>query len=264
MSLLRLATLFGIVFALWPLALATRLIAALGARGPAMRGGARVQALWARVSLPVLGVELDCPAPPPEGTMLVCANHLGYLDVFVLGALFPGRFVAMHEISGWPLLGWLARSTGTLFVDRERKRDVLAVGERMDETLAEGVSVVLFPEGRAGPGDALRPLKTPLFQGAARGGLPCLPVALAYETPGHPFSPAWTVSWWGGMDLWKHLRRLLRLPRIRAVVRFDAEPVRADDRKELAELVRGRLEALGRRVPMQPEPPDNPWRGLEP
>ena len=223
---LRLALLLALVALLFPLSLATRLADLAGARGPAARAAARVQSWWARASLAILGVELELHGKPPARAGLVCANHQGYIDVFVLGALVPGRFVAMHEIAGWPLLGWMARSTGTLFLNRDRKRDVLEVGPRMDATLERGVRVLLFPEGRAGAGDGWR--RSRRRSSRAPPGPGCLACRWGSPTarPASPFSPAWTVCWWGGMGLWRHLWRLLRLSRVKAEVRFGAVELR--------------------------------------
>ena len=263
-ALARLLLLFAVVGVVLPLAALFRLPGLVGGapgKRCSMRAGAYFQALWARASLRIMGVTLDVAGRPPAERHLIVANHTGYLDIFVLAALFPGRFVATHEIARWPLLGWMARSAGTLFVDRGRKRDVLAVGPELEATLAAGVSVVLFPEGSTGPGTEVRAFRTPLFEGAVRNAIPCLAVCLHYATPRDPWAPAWTVCWWGGMSLWLHLWRLLRLRGVRARVRWSPESVKGGDRKQLARELRGRLLERFTPIPLEPEPPDNPWAG---
>ncbi len=266
-ALVRLVLLLAVVCVLLPPAVLFRLpglVGGAGGRRLSMRVGAFLQGLWARASLRIMGVRLDVAGPPPRQRHLIVANHIGYLDILVLAALFPGRFVAMHEIARWPLLGWMARSAGTLFVNRERKRDVLAVGPEMEATLANGVSVVLFPEGSAGAGNEVRAFKTPLFEGAVRNAIPCLAVSLHYSTPRDPWAPAWTVCWWGGMNLWLHLWRFLKLRGVTARVRWSAEAVTAADRKHLAQELRERLVAAFTPIPLVPEPPGNPWAGMTP
>jgi len=264
--LVRLAGLLAIVAALLPLGLATRLLAALGASGTSARTGVRVQAWWARASLRVAGVRVKADGLErlPAGGFLVCSNHRGYLDVLVLASRIPGRFVAMHEIRGWPLLGAMARCSGTLFLRREHARDLPGANAAVEATLAAGVPVLLFPEGRAGAGDRLLPLRSPLFEAAARNATPCAAVALSYETPGVPWSTAWTVSWWGGMDLARHATRLLALPRIHARLRLAGVPVVGGERKSLASAMAARIEAALPPLALEPEPPDNPWRGWSP
>ena len=226
-----------------------------------MRVGTMLQAWWARASLRLFGVEVVVDGELPSGPHLVCANHRGYIDILVLASYLPGRFVAMRELAGWPLIGWMCWSSGTLFLDRASKRNLLEVGPRIRETLAAGSSVILFPEGGAGSGDRLRPLRSPLFEAAVREGMPVLPIALSYETPGIPWSTAWTVSWWGGMGLPRHLFRCLKLPRIRARLAIAGEPRLGTDRKRLTEAIAADLEGSLRPVDLYPEPPDNPWAG---
>jgi 1-acyl-sn-glycerol-3-phosphate acyltransferase len=258
----RVAVLLAVAAALFPLAAATRVVRPVGPR--AMRWAARVQSWWAGASLWICGVRVDARglAALPRG--LMCANHRGYLDVLVLAAHVPGRFVAMREIRGWPLLGWMARSSGTIFLQRERGRDLPLANAEVDRTLAAGIPILLFPEGRSGPGHRLRPLRSPLFEPAARRGAPCAAMAIEYATPDVPWSTAWTVAWWGGMDLPRHAARLLALPRIEARLTLAGEPLLGADRKALADAVGVRLAATLRPVAFEPAPPDNPWDGLRP
>src|SRR5262249_20251389 len=146
---LRLAALLGLsLFFLAP-ALLSRVLALCGARRTALRLAARVQCVWARGILAVLRVEVVLEGELPARPCLVVSNHLSYLDIAVLSAHFPGRFVAKSEIGGWPVLGPLARTVGTIFLVQKRGRDVLRVEHEMARTLEAGVPVVLFPEGHS-------------------------------------------------------------------------------------------------------------------
>ena len=73
---------------------------------------------WARVCLRVAGGRLRVEGPAPRAPFLLVCNHLGYVDVPVLAACTGAWFVAKMEIRGWPLVGVLCRSAGTLFIDR--------------------------------------------------------------------------------------------------------------------------------------------------
>ncbi len=263
-ALLRLAGVAAVTAAFFPPALLTRLASRLGARRLGMRAAARVQGLWSRSVLAVIGVRVEQSRSAPPDAHLVCANHQGYLDILVLGAFLPGRFVAMSEIAGWPVLGWLARSSGTIFLDRTRRRDLLRTAPLVEETLRSGVNVLFFPEGRSGPGDRLRPLRSPLFETAIASERPCLPVALTYRTPGVPWSTAWTVAWWGGMDLPRHVWRLLALPAIEVRVSLAESPLSGAERKELAHSVARFLQVAFPWADPGVGPPDNPWLDLRP
>lgn len=258
----RFAALFGLCALFFPLALGSRLIALCGGRRVATRLAAATLGRWGRAILAVLGVELDREGAPPAGAFVLVANHLSYLDIPVLSALFAGRFVAKSEIAAWPVLGQLAATVGTIFVVQKRRRDVVRVEREMARTLAAGVPVVLFPEGHSTRGLGVDRLHSSLLECAVRARVPCLAVALGYETPGEPWAPAATVCWWGGMRFWRHAWDLVGLRRVRVRVRVAAAPRQGADRKELAEALQRDLVQLFVPVRQAPIAPDYPWPEL--
>lgn len=199
-------------------------------RGPAAR--ARWLQRHCRRALAVLGVRIRTRGAAPAGA-IVAANHVGYLDILVLGALRPVVFVAKREVRGWPLLGWLAAGAGTRFIDRERRRDVVRVAAEFAPAVADGVGVVVFLEGTSSDGRTVLPFKSSLLAPAVAQGWTVAPVAIAYAVPaGH--DAATEVCWWGEMTFVPHLLRLFTLPRIEASVAWGAAETAAGDRKTLA------------------------------
>lgn len=259
---LRFAGLFALCVVCLPLALASRCLALFGLRRAALRLGAATQGRWARGVLRVLGVEVVVEGTPPPGTFVVVANHLSYLDIPVLASLFPGRFVAKSEIAGWPVLGPLAATVGTIFVVQRRTRDMKRVEREMVATLEAGVRVLLFPEGHSTRGASVDRLHSSLLECTVHAGIPCLAVSLGYETPGEPWAPAATVCWWGGMSFWRHAWNLVGLDHVRSTVRVAPQALGGLERKELAR--RLHQELLARFQPLRQEPiaPDYPWPEL--
>lgn len=262
LRLLRFLGLFVLSAALLPAALSTRLAAWFGAERAALHSAAALQRLWARGMLALLGVHARLEGERPRDTVLVVANHLSYLDILVLARFFPGRFVAKSEIAGWPVLGWLARAVGTIFVVQSRARDVVRVDGEMARTLAAGVPVLLFPEGHATRGLGVDRFKSSLLENAARAGIPCLAVALHYETPLDPWAPAGTICWWGGMGFWVHAWNLVGLRRVEARLSLASTPLVHSDRKALAEGLRAALVERFHPIRQAPVAPDWPWRAL--
>ena len=254
---------------LFPFGLVTRVPALVGREEASLRWGARVQRAWAWTNARLVGLRIvhelaEGSDRAEHERVLVVANHCSYLDVLVLGVLYPGRFIAKSEIAGWPLIGALSRSVGTMFVEQARPRDVIRVGEEMRTTLDAGVPVILFPEGRAHRGQEVEPFHAALFSGPARSGIPCLPVAIHYATPDSPWGVAWSVCWWGGMDLPRHFWRLLALRGgVEVRVRPAPASISAADRRSLSQAVRTSLEARFQPMTQGPIPPDNPWPDLE-
>jgi len=195
---------------------------------------ARVQRAWSRGVCSLAGVRLHVIGPPPRGGYLLVANHLSYLDIVVLGAHLSCAFVAKSEVARWPVLGFLARAMGTLFVERDNKRSLEGLNRRLAARLARGESLVLFPEGTSTAGGSVLPFRAALLEPAATLGLPVRYAALRYATAPGERPASEVVCWWGDMTFGPHLLELLRLAHVEATVHFGPEPIAAPDRKTLA------------------------------
>ena len=166
------------------------------------------------------------------------ANHVSWLDIFVLNASKRMFFVAKAEVHGWAGIGWLARATGTVFIRRNRA-EAAAQTRLFEDRLIAGHQLLFFPEGTSTDGLRVLPFKTTLFQAffadRLRDRLSVQPVTLSYTAP--PGSPANHYGWWGDMDFGPSLLQILATPgqgQVR-VTYHDALPVaKAESRKELA------------------------------
>lgn len=159
-----------------------------------------------RVPLPA---SADCGVNENGAGYMVCANHVSFIDIFILDAVLPCRFVAKKEIASWPVFGFIAKGTGTLFIDRTRKRAVLEIADAMRGAISEGTNVLFFPEGTTGNGLELLPFHPNLFEAAVRSGAEILPVTLRYTLDG---KPSGLVSYAGNVALFTVLKRILFTP----------------------------------------------------
>ncbi|HEU5296309.1 MAG TPA: lysophospholipid acyltransferase family protein [Burkholderiaceae bacterium] len=155
---------------------------------------------WSRGLLRAIGVRLIADGTLRAGANLLVANHISWLDIAALHAVCPrARFVSKADVRRWPVLGWLIGAVGTLFIERERKRDALRVVHQVAAALQAGEAVAVFPEGTTGDGRTLLPFHANLLQAAIAAEAPVQPVALRYSEPGLDWSPA--VSWLGATTL---------------------------------------------------------------
>jgi 1-acyl-sn-glycerol-3-phosphate acyltransferase len=173
---------------------------------------------------------------------LFVSNHTSYLDITVLGALIPGSFVAKAEVAKWPLYGWLAKLQRTVFVDRKRNT-AHTQRDQLQQRLAAGDNLILFPEGTSNDGNRVLPFRSALLSVAeaasAEAPLVIQPVSVAYVAlngipMGHGLRPL--VAWYGDMTLGPHLWQFSRLGKVTVVVEFHP-PVDLKDagsRKDLA------------------------------
>ncbi|MEE1746403.1 MULTISPECIES: lysophospholipid acyltransferase family protein [unclassified Streptomyces] len=178
------------------------LAGALGAPLLPLLGAARRERLirgWAYGVVRAFGVRVRIVGTPgaPDRTpgtpgTLVVANHISWLDIPLVAAVFPGRMLAKSEIRGWPLLGPLAARGGTLFVERDRLRALPATVRTIGAALRGGSRVVVFPEGTTwcgrGPGGRFGPA---VFQAAIDAHATVVPVRITYTTaPAEHTTPA--------------------------------------------------------------------------
>lgn len=233
-AIFRLAAIVAVTAVMW-----SGMVAGIAALRLARRSAARWKIgcfrAWSGVLLRVLAVRLSVEGSAPSPPFLLVSNHLSYLDILVLGSRAPMVFVSRADVAGWPVLGRLARQVGTLFVDRERRRDIPRVVEAMQARLAEQLGVTLFPEATSSDGSDVLPFRAPLLEPAARSGLPVWYASLSYATPTGSPPARLAVCWWADMTFPGHVFGLLRLPRVSARVTFGLNPVASDDRKVLAE-----------------------------
>ena len=168
----------------------------------------------------------------------VVANHSSWLDIFALNARKRIYFVSKAEVARWPAIGWLARATGTVFIDRDPK---LARSQtaQFEERLAVGHKLLFFPEGTSTDGLRVLAFKPTLFQAFfsdhLRDFMHVQPVAVVYHAP--KGQPARFYGWWGSMDFGPHLLKVLACRHQGSVELIYMPPVRVadfSDRKTLA------------------------------
>ena len=197
---------------------------------------------WSAGLLRSLGVTLQASGAPRPGAKLVVANHVSWLDIAAIHATCPeARFVSKADVLRWPLLGWLIRGAGTLFIERERKRDALRVVHQMAASLQAGETVAVFPEGTTTLGPDLLPFHANLIQAAIATATPVQPVALRFDEPGQRFSLA--VTYVGDTTMLQGMWRVACSRELRVRVQWlTAQASAHADRRALAERLRAMLQ----------------------
>ena len=137
---------------------------------------------WSARLLRICGVTLDIVAAPDNGSSraMIVANHISWLDIFVLNARQPCQFIAKSEVRRWPVMGWLAARAGTIFIERGKARALTPLLQQVALCLENGSQIAYFPEGTSAPHGAMQKFHPALFEAACGAGLPVQPVALAY------------------------------------------------------------------------------------
>jgi 1-acyl-sn-glycerol-3-phosphate acyltransferase len=234
--LLRLWRLFAVVCWFQVAALCAALVLPWGWWG--IQRVTRITRMWGWGLCRILGMRIQIHGQAPAGFHygLVVSNHLSYIDILIHAAMFPLRFSAKAEIAGWPVIGWYLGLNRPIWVDRQSRQKAGRTKAQFAETLAHGISLIVYPEGTSTDGKhGILPFKSTSFEAVSGGGdgeaAMIQPILIRYvEEPGRP-----TVCWFGDAELLPHIWMVLGTPRIDAEVRFLPPVAPAGrDRKTLA------------------------------
>jgi 1-acyl-sn-glycerol-3-phosphate acyltransferase len=209
----------------------------------------KARAAWlqgeAQRLLRALGVEARYIGQPPVCGVLV-SNHISYLDILVHAACSPQAFISKAEVAGWPVLGTLTRWAGTLFIQRERRSDVLRVAGEMTSVVDSGVVLTFFPEGTSSDGSRLLPFRASLLAPLVEHGWQITPASLRYGLEPGDGTVADEVAYYRAETVFgQHLLHLLGKRRIHATVHYGHAIAPGDDRKVLAHCLREEIRVLG-------------------
>lgn len=155
-----------------------------------------------------LGWQIQIYGHPCQGNALFVANHISWSDIPVLGSVKPMRFLSKAEVGQWPVIGWLARQAGTLFIKRGSGQ-ARAIKASIAKCLQAGESVMIYPEGTTSPGVAVLPMHGLLMSAAQDSNTPIQPVSIGYRREQRPDPLAPFI---GDDSFHKHLFKLLQQP----------------------------------------------------
>ncbi|MEU3187909.1 lysophospholipid acyltransferase family protein [Streptomyces sp. NPDC006923] len=146
----------------------------------------RLTRRWAHTVIRCFGLRVSIrfagePEPGRGTGVLVVANHISWLDIPLIAAVFPGRMLAKSEIGRWPVLGAVAARGGTLFVERERLRALPGTVRTLATALSAGSRVIVFPEACTWCGQDHGRFTSAVFQSALDAGTAVRPVRITYR-----------------------------------------------------------------------------------
>ncbi len=167
---------------------------------------------------------------------LIASNHISWLDIHVINAFRPIRFVAKSEVAGWPIFGWMAQQLGTVFIRRDSARHARQVVGQMAEVL-KTESICIFPEGTSTVGATVLPFKPNLFESAIVTQTLVFPLAIQYlskVTGERSESPAFI----GDMGLLESMANTIKnrslVAKITILEPYISSPQNTPDRKNVA------------------------------
>ena len=203
----------------------------------------RILKTWSRQLLAILNIGIRTEGPRlvrGETGCMVVANHVSWLDIFVLNAIYPSCFIAKAEVRSWPLIGWLCKRSDAIFIERAVRQNAASVNLRVSELLKQGVCVGLFPDGTTTDGKQVGHFHSALVQSAIDAGAMLCPIAIRYQNENRKQSSA--AAFTDELTLPQSIWRILRSPRFDALLVFT--PALATTGKNRRVLARAAQEAI--------------------
>ncbi|MBT0569862.1 1-acyl-sn-glycerol-3-phosphate acyltransferase [Curvibacter sp. CHRR-16] len=186
---------------------------------------------WAQAMLRHIGIRVQVLGQPAAGPVMLVANHISWLDIVVMHAAQYCRFLSKSEVHHWPVVGRLADAAGTLYIERDSRRDAMRVMHHMVERLQAGDVLAVFPEGTTGDGTDVLPFHANLLQAAISAGVAVQPIGLRFVDANGALSLA--PCYVGDDSLLESLWRTLCANGLVAQVHF-GEPQLAQERDRRA------------------------------
>lgn len=189
---------------------------------------------WGKLAAKSLSIQIKVEGETPEPPFFLVCNHLSYVDIIVLFSQLETTFVAKAEVAKWPVLGFIARTIGIVFINRKLRSDVTRVNQEISNSVTSHRGLTLFPEGTTSPGAEILPFRASLLEYPASSKLGAHYCALSYSTGPDDDSAYTTVSWWGDSQLNDHIIKLAKQSSIYATIRFGYDVIHENDRKKLS------------------------------
>jgi 1-acyl-sn-glycerol-3-phosphate acyltransferase len=179
----------------------------------------------------------------PHRPLILVSNHISYLDIIALGSIHPMIFTPKAEIASWPLIGWLCRLMGCVFIERKKHKtgnNLTAIEQALDRN----IPLLLFAEGTTSDSKRILPIRSSYFKIVEDHKNDATPVAvqpifLRYTRVHNlpiDLDSRHKIAWYGDMDLAPHASELFQLGPIEAEVVYldEIDITTCNSRKEIA------------------------------
>ena len=198
--------------------------------------------IWAKGSSRIFNIHVKREGNPPKAPFILVCNHLSYLDIVPLYLYLNCTFVAKKEVRSWPVLGFLVYMMGVIFIDRSKKADVVRVNKILTESLNPFQGIVIFPEGTSTGGKTILPFKASLLEYPATQNMEVYVASIFYKTSDKDLDATDSVCFFGARHSFPdHVFMMSKNRRIDCKIVFSEEPVKANERKELADKLRQKM-----------------------
>lgn len=202
-------------------------------KGMSLELGLRHRQQCCVTMMKVIGVEMTFKGNIHEGNYLYISNHRCYLDPIAELIKITALPVAKAEVANLPIMGYGASITGVHFVKRESDKSRKETRSSIAETIENGKSILIYPEGTTIDTPTTASFKPGTFHMAARDKVEIIPITIEYGHVGDP--------WVGKDNMPIHFFKQFGMRNKKICVHY-GEPIWMDDGAKLKEAVRSQID----------------------
>ena len=205
----------------------------------------RFLSFWAKGTAIIFRMKVITRGKAPSPPFFLVSNHLSYLDIIPIFLNLNCTFVAKKEVKHWPLLGFMVKMVGVIFIDRKLKKDVIRVNRLLNDAFNQYQGIVVFPEGTSSGGQDILKFRPPLLEFPAAEELPVHYASIHYETSESDDEAVNSVCFFGARDTFlSHLFKMAKNRKIICTIHISEDTVISNNRKELAILLQNKTEQI--------------------
>lgn len=113
--------------------------------------------------------------------LLCVCNHISVFELATIPVALGGSFFGKKEISEWPLVGWIAKKFGVIFIDRRPSHALEVLNQIKTELDTVDYPMFIFPEGTSTNGAYVKQFKSSMFDVVEKTGVTVQPVVIHYR-----------------------------------------------------------------------------------
>ena len=152
--------------------------------GPYNKVTNKTSLIWAKSIVWAAGAKIEVHGLEKidfNKSYVFAGNHQSHIDVVAVFSILPltVRYIAKKELFRIPFFGWAMAAAGIIKVDRSNREKAIKSIERAGESIKNGVSVILFPEGTRSPDGEIHAFKKGAFVLAIKSGVPVVPISIS-------------------------------------------------------------------------------------
>tara|TARA_B100000900_G_C20534458_1_gene697758 strand:- start:108 stop:764 length:657 start_codon:yes stop_codon:yes gene_type:complete len=172
--------------------------------------------VYHKIILRLLSVNISINGKMGDDGTLIVSNHASWIDIFIISSIVKTSFVSKSEVSKWPLVSWLANLQKTIFINRNKPKELVKTASEIQDRISKKQNIVLFPEGTSSDGNKVLPFKSSIFilcELEESKNISIQPMSIAYtKYNGLTMSriERTLIAWYGDMNLIGHLYKLIR------------------------------------------------------